>query len=96
MQWHTVVFNRGDQRVKDTAAQAFMQDFRTRYQEFVGHTAGCLDGVEIHHTQDEGGNHLYHFSPVAASIGAQLLREFGAVACAENPRLEECEMVKNL
>ena len=71
MPWHTVVFNRGDQLVKDTEAQAFMHNFDKKYRDFLGPTPGRLDGVEIHHKKDECGNHIYPVSPMAASIGEQ-------------------------
>jgi len=78
MQWHTVVFNRGDQRGKDTATQACMHSFVNRYREFLGPTPGRLTGVEIQHTKDECDNHLYHVSPMAASIGAPVLHAGGS------------------
>ena len=96
MQWHTVVFNKGDQLVKDAEAQAFMHSFNKRYRELCGPTAGMLKGVEIHHKKDEYGHHIYHVSPMAASIGEQLLRAYSAVACAANPRLEEFEKMTPL
>ena len=48
-------------------------------------SSGEPTDVSVHH-REEGG-HVYYFSPGASKLAPELLREWNATACAEEPDL---------
>ncbi len=46
------------------------------------------DDVSVHYHREEGG-HVYYFSPGASKLTPELLRQFNATACAEEPDLSD-------
>jgi len=48
--------------------------------------------VSVHHRG--AGGHVYCFSPGASKLAAELLREFNATACAEEPDLSDFEEIR--
>ena len=87
MQWHTVVIDSGDQFAKDSDANAFMNKFDKTHREYVSRIDGIPEGFEVWHKRDAQGNHIYQFSPIASSIGEDLLRPRSATACDVKPNL---------
>ncbi len=45
--------------------------------------------VSVHHRETAEGGHVYYFSPEASKIAPELLRQFSATACAEEPDLSD-------
>jgi len=48
--------------------------------------------VFVYH-REEGG-HVYYFSPGASKLAPELLREFNATACSEEPDLSHFEEIR--
>ncbi len=48
--------------------------------------------VSVHH-REEGG-HVYYFSPGASKLAPELLLQFNATACAEEPDLSYFEEIR--
>jgi len=50
--------------------------------------------VSVHHHETAEGGHIYCFSPGASKLAPELLREFDATACAEEPDLSHFEEIR--
>ncbi len=86
MPWYRVEIPESD--VAADSAAALMENFAIAYR-------GALssDDVSVHYHREEGG-HVYLFSPGASKLAPELLREFDATACAEEPDLSHFEEIR--
>ena len=52
-------------------------------------SSGEPTDVSLYHRETEVGGHIYCFSPGASKLAPELLREWNATACAEEPDLSD-------
>ncbi len=57
-------------------------------------SSGEPTDVSLYHRETEVGGHIYCFSPGASKLAPELLREWNASACAENPDLSHFEEIR--
>jgi len=50
--------------------------------------------VSVYHRETTEGGHVYYFSPGASKLAAELLREWNATTCAEEPDLSDFEEIR--
>lgn len=86
MRWYQVEILSSD--VAALSAKNLIQEFAKAYRS-VGLPADAL----VYHCASGNGDHLYYFSPAAASVGEAVLRSFGATACPGPPNLAVCKPV---
>ena len=72
------------------SATALMENFAITYRGAL--SFGEPADVSVHH-RSEGG-HIYYFSPGASKLAPELLRQFDATACAEEPDLSHFEEIR--
>jgi len=82
MSWHRVVIKNSDRAMADIAAQDLIADFKQKKRE-----SGMIEGVSVYIRLNDSGDRLYYFSPQAAEIGRDILREFSSEPCLESPDL---------
>lgn len=80
MHWYRVEIPSSD--VAEISAKRLVSKFDQRYK-----TAGVPGGVRVFHGQPSAGDHIYYFSPEAAAVAADLLRQFRATALSTEPDL---------
>ena len=86
MPWYRVEIPESD--VADDSAAALMENFAIAYRGALPPT-----DVSVHYHREEGG-HVYCFSPGASKLAPELLREWNATACAEEPDLSHFEEIR--
>ena len=57
-------------------------------------SSGEPTDVSVHHRETAEGGHVYCFSPGASKLAPELLREWNATACAEEPDLSDFEEIR--
>lgn len=60
----------------------------------VHHAAGAPPEAHVYHCPLPAGDHIYYFSPEAAAVAGELLRQFGATSCPSEPDLSGFRPVK--
>jgi len=50
--------------------------------------------VSVYHHKITADNHIYYFSPGASKLAPELLRQFNATACAEEPDLSHFQEIR--
>ena len=55
-------------------------------------SSGEPTDVSVHHREEDG--HVNYFSPGASKLAPELLREWNATACAEDPDLSHFEEIR--
>ena len=86
--WHRVIIPDDDIAVADINARGLMSEYVMAHLAYVVQHGLTHDDVVYHDTHGERG-HVYYFSPQASTIGAEVLREYSATACAEPHNLTE-------
>jgi len=89
MPWYRVEIPESD--VAADSAAALMEDFVKAYRDEL--SSGEPTDVSVHYHREEGG-HVYCFSPGASKLAPELLRQFNATACAEEPDLSDYEEIR--
>ena len=79
MPWYRVEIPESD--VAADSATALMENFAIAYRGGLSEPAD----VSVHYRAE--GGHVYYFSPGASKLAPELLRQFNATACAEEPDL---------
>ncbi len=87
MPWYRVKIPSSD--VAKLSAAGLMNKFAQAY-----HAAGVPAGVRVYHGTSPAGDHIYYFSPEAAAVAGELLRQFGATSCPSEPDLSGFRPVK--
>ncbi len=77
---------------ENTSATALMEGFEEVYMEEL--SSEPPTDVSVHHRETAEGGHVYYFSPGASKLAPELLREFGATACATDPDLGDFEEIR--
>ncbi len=67
------------------SAIALMNAFEEAYIAEL--SSGEPEDVSVYH--QAAGGHVYYFSPGASKVAPELLRQFNATACAEEPDLSD-------
>ena len=88
MPWYRVEIPESD--VAADSAIALMEKFDLAYRDEL--SSAPLSDVYVHYR--EAGGHIYYFSPGASKLAPELLREFDATACAEEPDLSDFEEIR--
>jgi len=89
MPWYRVEIPESD--VAADSATALMENFAIAYRGAL--SFGEPSDVSVHYHREEGG-HVYCFSPEASKLAPELLRQFNATACAEEPNLSHFEEIR--
>ncbi len=89
MPWYRVEIPESD--VAANSAMALMEKFGKAYRGALSSEPAPSD-VSVHYR--EAGGHIYCFSPGASKLAPELLREFDATACAEEPDLSDFEEIR--
>ena len=89
MPWYRVEIPESD--VAAVSATALMEDFVKAYRDEL--SSGEPADVSVHYRRAAGG-HVYYFSPGASKLAPELLREWNATACAEEPDLSHFEEIR--
>ncbi len=82
MPWYRVEIPESD--VATDSATALMENFAIAYRGALSFGPEPSD-VSVHYRAK--GGHVYCFSPGASKLAPELLRQFNATACAEEPDL---------
>jgi len=72
------------------SAIALMNAFELAYIAEL--SSGEPTDVSVHYRAE--GGHVYYFSPGASKLAPELLREWNATACAEEPELSDFEEIR--
>jgi len=80
MSWHQVKTPEND--VEDYSGKALMEKFGKACGDS---RSSASSDVSVHHRK--AGGHVYYFSPAPSNLAPEVLREFNATACAEEPDL---------
>ncbi len=88
MPWHRVEIPESD--VAADSATALMENFAIPYRGAL--SSGEPADVSVHYRA--AGGHVYYFSPEASKLAPELLRQFNATACAEEPDLSDFEEIR--
>ena len=88
MPWYRIEIPESD--VAADSATALMENFAIAYKGAL--SFGEPADVSVHY-RAEGGN-VYYFSPGASKLAPELLRQFNATACAEEPDLSDFEEIR--
>ncbi len=89
MPWYRVEIPESD--VAANSATALMVKFGKAYRDALSSSPAPTD-VSVHHRAEDG--HVYYFSPEASKLAPELLREFDATACVEEPDLSDYEEIR--
>ncbi len=81
MPWYRIEIPESDVAVD--SATALMENFAIAYRGGLSEPAD----VSVHYRAE--GGHVYCFSPGASKVAPELLRQFNAAACAEEPDLSD-------
>ncbi|MCH8016224.1 MAG: hypothetical protein IH917_06325 [Acidobacteria bacterium] len=84
MPWYRVEIPESD--VAADSATALMENFAIAYRGALSFGPEPSD-VSVHYRAE--GGHVYYFSPGASKLAPELLRQFNATACAEEPDLSD-------
>ncbi len=87
MPWYRVDIPDSD--VAADSATALMENFAIAYRGAL--SSGEPSDVSVHYRAE--GGHVYYFSPGASKFAPELLRQFSATACAEEPDLSDFRKV---
>ncbi len=82
MLWYRIEIPESD--VAADSAAALMENFGIAYRGELSFASEPSD-VSVHYRAE--GGHVYCFSPGASKLAPELLRQFDATACAEEPDL---------
>ncbi len=88
MPWNRVEIPESD--VAADSATALMENFAITYRGAL--CFGEPSDVSVHYRAE--GGHIYCFSPEASKLAPELLRQFNATACAEEPNLSDFEEIR--
>ncbi len=88
MPWYRVEIPESD--VAADSATALMEKFGIAYRDELS-SGPVPEDVSVYHR--EAGGHVYYFSPGASKLAPELLREWNATACAEEPDLSHFRKV---
>ena len=77
---------------ENSSATALMNAFEAAYTDALS-SAPPTD-VSVHHRETATGGHVYCFSPGASKLAPELLRQWNASACAEDPDLSHFEEIR--
>ncbi len=83
MPWYRVEIPESD--VAADSATALMENFAIAYRGAL--SFGEPEDISVHYRAE--GGHVYYFSPGASKVAPELLRQFNATACAEEPDLSD-------
>ena len=83
MPWYQVEIPESD--VADYSGTALIRKFVKAYNDAL--SSGEPTDVSVYHREITTDNHVYLFSPGASNLAPELLRQFNATACAEEPDL---------
>jgi hypothetical protein len=83
--WHRVLIPASD--VAKLGAGGLMDNFEKAYR-----AAGAPQGVEVYHNEIDGA-HVFFFSPRASALAADVLEQFGARRCLDEPDISGCRHV---
>ena len=72
--------------VADNSASALMDAFGAAYQYALS-SGPVSEDVRVYHGKSVEGGHIYYFSPGASDLAQELLQQWNAVACSEEPDL---------
>ncbi len=89
MPWYRVEIPESD--VAADSAAALMENFGIAYRGELSFGPEPSD-VSVHYRAE--GGHVYCFSPEASKLVPELLRQFNATACAEEPDLSHFEEIR--
>ena len=89
MPWYRVEIPESD--VAADSATALMENFAITYRGALSFGPEPSD-VSVHYRAE--GGHVYCFSPGASKLVPELLRQFNATACAEEPDLSHFEEIR--
>jgi len=81
MPWYRIEVPESD--VAADSATALMENFAIAYRGGLSEP----EDVSVHYRAE--GGHVYYFSPGASKLAPELLRQFDATACAEEPDLSD-------
>ena len=70
----------------DDSATTLMIYFGAAYQAALS-SGSVPEDVRVYHGRSVAGGHIYYFSPGASDLAQELLQEWDAVACSEDPDL---------
>ena len=91
MPWYRVEIPESD--VAADSATALMEKFGKAFgKAYRGALSSAPTDVSVHYR--EAGGHIYCFSPGASKLAPELLREFDATACVEEPDLSHFEEIR--
>ncbi len=82
MSWHQVKIPEND--VEDYSGKALMKKFGKACGDS---RSSASSDVSVHHRK--AGGHVYYFSPAASNLAPEVLREFNATVCSEEPDLSD-------
>lgn len=82
MQWHRVVIPNDENAA--FAAACLLNGFVGECIE-----AGSPEDAAVYRGRTALGEQVFYFSPVAASIATDLLADYGAIVCADEPDLTD-------
>ena len=88
MPWYRVEIPERD--VAADSATTLMENFAITYRD--AFSSGEPTDVSVHYRAE--GGHVYYFSPGASKLAPELLREWNATACAEEPELSDFEEIR--
>ncbi len=86
MPWYRVEIPSSD--IPDIRATGIMNQFARAYRD-----GGAPKEARVYHGKSPAEDHIYYFSPEAAILAVDLLREFGATACSGGPDLSSFRRV---
>ncbi len=89
MPWYRVEIPESD--VAADSAIALMEEFGKTYKDALSSDPEPTD-VSVHYRAE--GGHVYYFSSGASKLAPELLRQFNATACAEEPDLSHFEEIR--
>ncbi len=78
---------------EDSNAIALMNAFELAHRDECSSSPAPSD-VSLYHRETEVGGHVYCFSPGASKLAPELLREWNARTCAEDPDLSHFEEIR--
>lgn len=85
LSWYRVLIPASD--VAKLGAGGLMDNFEKAYR-----AAGAPPGVEVYHHEIDGA-HVLFFSPLASTVAAYVLEQFGARRCIGEPDVSGCRRV---
>ena len=79
---------------ENSSATALMNAFELAYRDELSSSPAPPTDVSVYHRETATGGHVYCFSPGASSLAPELLRQWNASACAEDPDLSHFEEIR--